>query len=67
MTGADLAAANLTNTNLTGADLRECDMREIRWKQIQSIKWANVGRVKNPPAGFMAWAEAHGAVTAGVP
>lgn len=67
LVGANLAGANLGGANLNDADLRECDVREIQWKEIQSIKKAKIGRLKNPPPGFLEWAEAHGAVLAGVP
>lgn len=62
LTGADLAAATLDATDLTNADLRNADLRDVRWQHIGTIRNANVAGVRNPPAGFLAWALAEGAV-----
>jgi uncharacterized protein YjbI with pentapeptide repeats len=67
LVGADLSNADLAGANLANADLRECDLRGIHWKDIQSIKGATLSKAKNPPDGFVAWAEAHGAATGGTP
>ncbi len=67
LTGADLAGANLAGAHLSNADLLEADLRGVRWKEIRDIQRARLSGVKNPPAGFVEWAEAHGAITAGEP
>ena len=57
MAGADLAGASLANT-----DLRRTDLNGARWRDIASIKGANIGGMTNLPEGFRAWALQHGAV-----
>jgi hypothetical protein len=54
---ADLSAASLDNSDLHGADLTE-----INWRQIASVKGANLDGVRNPPSGFLEWAAKNGAI-----
>jgi hypothetical protein len=63
LVGADLSGANLSGTNLKNADLRNCDLRGITWRGIKEIGAANLHGVRNPPAGFVAWALMHGAIS----
>jgi hypothetical protein len=62
-TGANLNRANLTRANLSRADLRNADLRRIAWRDIESIRLANIKDVKNPPPGFVEWALGAGAVS----
>jgi uncharacterized protein YjbI with pentapeptide repeats len=61
---SDLKGAKLDGADLSGADLRFADIRDIEWKQLKSIKDANIAGVKNAPAGFVDWALKNGAVEA---
>jgi len=66
---ADLSEADLSGADLTGvdsledADLSNATLSNFHWGNIKSIKNANIFGVKNAPAGFVAWATQHGAVT----
>jgi Pentapeptide repeats (8 copies) len=62
LVGVDLAGANLDGADLTAADLRSANLKDIQWKQIRSIKSANVAGVKATPDGFIQWALQNGAV-----
>ena len=62
LTGASLVGADLSGATLEGADLRKADLQDAKWQQIKSIKNANIAGVENAPAGFVAWALAHGAI-----
>ncbi len=62
LTGASLVGADLTGATLDNADLRNANLQDARWQRIQSIKGANVGKLRNAPAGFVDWAVQHGAV-----
>ena len=62
LTGAILVDVNLNGAVLDGADLRSSDLLDAEWQKIKSVAKANVAGVKNAPAGFVAWALAHGAV-----
>jgi hypothetical protein len=68
LSDADLSDAVLENARLSGADfqradLRGCDLSEISdWRKISNIRLANVHTVRNPPPGFVEWAEKNGAV-----
>jgi uncharacterized protein YjbI with pentapeptide repeats len=64
---ADLVEADLTDANLpgaqlyladfTGADLSGANLMNVRsWRDIKSIKHANVYGVKDAPEGFTDWA-----------
>jgi hypothetical protein len=61
-TAANLSHANLTRADMSRADLRNADLRAIEWRDIRSIRLANILGVKNPPPGFVAWALGAGAV-----
>lgn len=68
LTGADLHGTNLRGAVLDGAvlddaDLRLTDLNDISWQRIASMRLANIWGVKNAPAGFVAFALAHGAVS----
>ena len=63
LTGAELQGADLAGASLEDADLREADLERANWKNLKSVKGANVQGVKNAPAGFVEWAVQHGAVT----
>jgi Pentapeptide repeats (8 copies) len=61
--GANLTRANLARADLSRADLRNADLRAIAWRDIQSVRLADIKDVKNPPPGFVEWAMANGAVS----
>jgi hypothetical protein len=65
---ADLTDANLTGADVTGASLEDADLHKanlqaLKWQALQSIKGANLYAVKNPPGGFLDWANSHGAIS----
>ena len=62
-TGADLTSANLARADLSRADLRNADLNAVAWREIQSIRFANIKDIKNPPLGFVDWAMKNGAVS----
>jgi len=67
MSGVDLWGSNLTGAKFSGTDLENADLRfanllNIDWRQLKSVKMANVAHVKNPPKGFVDWALKNGAV-----
>jgi len=64
LNGANLASSDLSRTDLSNADLRNTDLKNIRWDDITSMRLANVFGVRNAPDGFVAYALAHGAVSA---
>lgn len=64
---SDLTSADLTDANLAGASADDVDfhgasLKGLQWKGIASLKNANIGNVKDAPAGFVDWAVQHGAV-----
>ena len=59
---ADFGGADLSRANLSNADLHDADLRDARWKEIGSVKGANILGIKNAPEGFVAWALKNGAV-----
>jgi Pentapeptide repeats (8 copies) len=61
LVGANLAGADLGGANLNNADLRNTDWDGVIWRAIKSVEGANVYGIRNPPAGFLPWALAHGA------
>jgi hypothetical protein len=60
---ANLSGADFTGADLASADLSNCDLRGIKWKNIASVKQANIYHAKNPPPGFTEWALKQGAVS----
>jgi hypothetical protein len=62
LAGSDLAGANFDQADLASADLRSANLSGVRWKQIKSIKAANIAGVKAAPEGFIEWALQNGAV-----
>jgi len=58
----DLTDANLAGATLANADLSNTTLSNLHWREIRSLKKANIFGVKNPPEGFVAWAKQHGAV-----
>jgi hypothetical protein len=65
---ADLCSANLNGAVLDGAtldaaDLENTDLSKVQWRNIRSLKGANIWQVRNAPDGFVQWATQHGAVT----
>src|SRR5277367_1420534 len=64
LTGADLGSADLARADLSSVDLRNANLRDARWKEIASMRLANIFGVKNAPDGFIQFALAHGAVAA---
>jgi uncharacterized protein YjbI with pentapeptide repeats len=59
---ADLDGANLSGAILEDADLRNASVSNMRWRELRSVKNANIYGVKNAPEGFVAWAKQSGAV-----
>jgi hypothetical protein len=59
---ADLDNADLSGATLTNADLRFANLANIRWRDVLSLKNANIYGIKNTPEGFVPWALQHGAV-----
>ena len=63
LVGADLAEASLARADLSGANLMGAKLDRVNnWKEIQAIKGANLSGARNPPAGFLEWAEKMGAL-----
>jgi uncharacterized protein YjbI with pentapeptide repeats len=63
--GADFEGAQVDQIVLTSADLRGANLKGlIGWRNIASLKGANVFGVQNAPDGFLEWAKAEmGAVS----
>jgi len=62
LVGSDLKGADLSQVDLAGADLRSTNLASVKWKQIKSIKGANIAGVRDAPEGFVQWALGNGAV-----
>lgn len=62
LTDASMLGVDLTGVTLDNADLRDANLEDAKWQGIQSIKGANVAKVRNAPAGFVDWAIKNGAV-----
>jgi hypothetical protein len=65
---SDLNQSNLDQANLAGADLsrsdlRYADLKDVAWKDIQSLQLANIYGIRNAPAGFLDFAQKHGAIS----
>jgi hypothetical protein len=64
---ADFQDADLSETNLSGVvfdntDLCRVNFNQALWKNIQSVKGANLYGIRNAPPGFVQWALKQGAV-----
>ena len=63
LTGAYLKGANLTRARLSAAKLDGVDMTDaIGWREIKSISYASIARVRHAPVGFLAFAREQGAL-----
>ena len=62
LTDADLRGADLSGATLNYADLTNANLADSRWRNIASLKNANLFGVRNPPDGFLTWAKQQGAV-----
>ena len=62
LSDTDLSAADLSRATLDEADLRRAKLTNIRWREIRSVKNANIFGVKDAPEGFVSWAKQHGAI-----
>jgi hypothetical protein len=62
LVGTNLAGARLDHADLTSADLRSTNLSGAQWKDIRSIKSANIAGVKDAPEGFIQWALQNGAI-----
>jgi hypothetical protein len=62
LVGSDLKGADLSQADLAGADMRSTNLAAVKWKQIKSIKGANIAGVRGAPEGFVQWALGNGAV-----
>jgi uncharacterized protein YjbI with pentapeptide repeats len=62
LSSADLSEADLSGASLTNADLRNATLAHLRWRDIRSLKNANILGIKNAPADFVSWAVQRGAV-----
>jgi hypothetical protein len=64
LSGANLSHASLNRTDLSDADLRGTNLNGVAWAGLGSLRLANIFGLRNPPEGFVAYALAHGAVSA---
>jgi hypothetical protein len=62
MVGSDLTGADLGQADLSGADLRSATLAAVKWRDIKTIKSANIAGVTSAPDGFVPWALQNGAV-----
>jgi hypothetical protein len=62
LTDADLTGADLSGAALGNADLTNANLANLQWRNLRSVKSANIYGVKNAPDGFVSWARQHGAV-----
>jgi hypothetical protein len=62
LVGTDLNGAKLDGVDLSSADLRTANLQDVAWKQIATIKMANIAGIRNAPEGFREWALKNGAV-----
>ena len=74
LSGANLDGASLFGANLVGADLKDANLAGVQlwgadltliksWKEVKSMKDANIFGVISPPAGFREWAKERGVVS----
>jgi uncharacterized protein YjbI with pentapeptide repeats len=65
---SNLSGARLDRVDLTGVDFSRANLRRVElggcvhWKDIKSIRLANITGVTEPEKGFLEWAREHGAV-----
>jgi hypothetical protein len=64
LNSADLTSADLERADFSGADLRNANLNGANWKDIASLRQANVFGVRNASEAFIKFALEHGAVTA---
>jgi pentapeptide repeat protein len=64
LVGADLTGADLSGATLANTDLRDTNLTGIHWREIASIKGANIHNAQNAPQGFATWALQNGATDA---
>jgi hypothetical protein len=62
LTDADLTEADLSGASLSNVDLSNTNLSNIKWRDLRSVKNANIYGVKDAPEGFVSWAKQHGAV-----
>jgi hypothetical protein len=63
LTGAYLKGANLTRARLSAARLDHVDLTDvIGWREIKSISYASIARVRHTPTGFLEFAKEQGAL-----
>ncbi|RSL17509.1 pentapeptide repeat protein [Edaphobacter aggregans] len=62
LSGANMGGADLSRADLSRADLRNADLKNIVWKEIGSMRLANVAGVRNASPEFMKFAAKEGAV-----
>jgi hypothetical protein len=62
LTDADLSGADLSGATLTNADLSNTNLANLHWRDLGSVKNANIYGVTNAPEGFVSWAKQRGAV-----
>jgi hypothetical protein len=61
--GAYLKGANLTRARLSAARLDNVDLTDaIGWREIKSISYASIARVRHAPQGFLDFAKEQGAL-----
>jgi uncharacterized protein YjbI with pentapeptide repeats len=60
--GADLTDADLSGAVLDNADLCYASFHNANWKNIRSIKGADLYGIREAPPGFLEWALKQGAV-----
>ena len=60
---ATLSGAEVSGADFSNADLEDTDLSGLaNWQSIAAISGASIQGVRNPPAGFIEWAKAHGAI-----
>ncbi len=62
LNGSSLVGVDFAGASLEGSDLRSANLQDIEWQYIKSVATANIGGVRNAPAGFVEWALKNGAV-----